>query len=41
MLELFTGIHKVVFNKLSDDTWTAAYDSAFQVQNPEPRTPNP
>lgn len=30
MLELFTGIHKVVFNKLSDDTWTAAYDSAFQ-----------
>ena len=30
MLELFTGIHKVVFSKLSDDTWTAAYDSAFQ-----------
>lgn len=30
MLELFTGIHKVVFNKLSDDTWTAAYDSAYQ-----------
>mmetsp|Transcript_52706 Transcript_52706/g.125509 ORF Transcript_52706/g.125509 Transcript_52706/m.125509 type:complete len:448 (+) Transcript_52706:146-1489(+) len=29
MEELFTGIRNVVFSRLSDDTWTSAYQSAF------------